>query len=92
MANATITVRIEPQMREALDAIATAQDRDRSYIVKDAIRAYLEFHQWQLERIEQGLREADEGRFVPDAVMKKKIARMTRRRRSVGRTASKSRS
>jgi predicted transcriptional regulator len=79
MASETLTVRIDPEMKKELDSIAAAQDRDRSYIVKEAIRAYVEFHHWELEHVRQGLRDADEGRFVPDAVMKKKIARMTRR-------------
>jgi predicted transcriptional regulator len=79
MANETLTVRIEASMREELDAIAAAQDRDRSYIVKEAIRTYVDLHHWQLEHIRQGIRDLDEGRIIPEAAMKKKIARMTRR-------------
>jgi predicted transcriptional regulator len=79
MASETLTLRIDPQMKEALDAIAESQDRDRSYIVKEALRIYLEIHQWQVAHIEQGLREAEAGELVPDPVVKKTIARLTRR-------------
>jgi predicted transcriptional regulator len=68
MANETLIVPIDSETREELDMIAFAQDRNRSYVVNEAIRAYL--HHWRLERIDQGLRDADEGRFLPEAVMK----------------------
>jgi predicted transcriptional regulator len=77
MAGETLTVRIDPEMKKELDSIAAARDRDRSYIVKEALRDYLEFQKWHLKRIEKGLAEADAGNFVPEAKMKKVIARLT---------------
>lgn len=79
MATATLTVRIDPEMRAELDAIAAARDRDRSYLVKEALREYLEIQKWQIEHIRQGVREADAGNFVSEAKMKRTIARLTRR-------------
>jgi|HubBroStandDraft_6_1064221.scaffolds.fasta_scaffold1010822_2 RHH-type rel operon transcriptional repressor/antitoxin RelB len=79
MASSTLTVRIDPEMKAELDAIAAARDRDRSYLVKEALREYLEVQKWHIEHIRQGVREADAGNFVSEAKMKRTIARLTRR-------------
>ena len=76
MKKETLTVRIEDGTREALDAIATAMDRDRSYVVNEALAAYVEIHRWQVEHIQRGLREADAGRFVSEARVKKVFSRL----------------
>ena len=67
MSKETITFRIEAEKREALDAIALTMDRDRSYVLNEAISAYLEVNQWQLEHIKEGLRQADAGEFATEA-------------------------
>ena len=65
MANkTTITFRIDPEKRSALDEIAAATDRDRSYILNEAIDAYLEVHRWQLDHIQEGIQQADAGEFA----------------------------
>lgn len=66
----TITFRIEAEKREALDAIAALMDRDRSYVLNEAISAYLEINQWQLEHIKYGMRQADAGEFATEAEVK----------------------
>jgi len=66
-------------MREALDGIATALERDRTYVVNQALEAYVEVHQWQIEHIRQGLREADAGNFLSDAEVKRRLGRLRRR-------------
>ena len=63
MVKETLTVRIEPATRDALDAIATALDRDRSYSVNDALARNLDMHRWQIEHIPQG---ADDRPLPPD--------------------------
>jgi len=79
MPKETMTVRIEPETREALDAIAAALDRDRSHVVNEALDAYVETHRWQIEHIRQGLREADAGKFAREKDVKKTIARLRRK-------------
>ena len=66
MAKETIAFRLDENKRAALDAIAQSLDRDRSYILNEAIDAYLEVHQWQLEEIKKAVAEADEGKFASD--------------------------
>lgn len=61
-----ITFRIDPEKRAALDALARQSDRDRSYLINEAIGAYLLVHKWQVDHIAEGLRQADAGEFVSD--------------------------
>lgn len=70
MSKETITFRIEAEKREALDAIAALMDRNRSYVLNEAISAYLEVNQWQLEHIKEGLRQADAEEFATEAEVK----------------------
>lgn len=59
-----ITFRLDAAKKRALDAIAASTDRDRSFVLNEAISSYLETHEWQLEHIREGVREAEAGRFA----------------------------
>ena len=63
----TISFRLDAKKRKALDALAQAQDRDRTYVLNEAIDAYLDVHQWQIEHVNEGIRQADAGEFATDA-------------------------
>ena len=63
----TISFRLDAKKRKALDALAQAQDRDRTYVLNEAIDAYLDVHQWQIEHINEGIRQADAGEFATEA-------------------------
>lgn len=62
----TITFRVDREKKAALDGIAAGLDRDRSYVLNQAIDAYIETQRWQIEHIEEGLRQADAGDFASD--------------------------
>jgi predicted transcriptional regulator len=64
MEKQTISFRLESDKIAALDALANSIDRDRTYVLSEAVRAYLETQQWHLEQIEAGLAEAKAGRVV----------------------------
>lgn len=64
MGKETINFRTEKSNIKSLDAIANALDRDRTYVLNEAIASYLELHQWQVRHIQEGLREADAGKFA----------------------------
>jgi len=63
----TISFRLPNEKKNALDAIAAAQDRDRSYVLNEAIDAYLDVHRWQIEHIKKGIRQAALGKFATKA-------------------------
>ena len=79
MARETMTVRIQPQVRKALDGIAASLDRDRTYVVNQALEAYIDVHQWQIDHIRQGLHEANAGKFATEAEVNRTIARLRKK-------------
>ena len=66
-AKETVTVRLDPAKREELDALARTVARDRSFVINEAIDAYLAVHRWQAAEIIEGLRQAEAGEFATDA-------------------------
>jgi len=71
----TITFSLDIEKRKAIDEIALLLERDRSDILNDAIDAYLQVQQWQLEHIKEGLRQADAGEFASDEEVAAAFAR-----------------
>lgn len=63
----TLTFRTDTTKKLELDHIADSLDRDRSYILNQAIDAYLEVYNWQKEHIKKGLDEANKGEFVEES-------------------------
>lgn len=64
--NVKITFLTDPEKRDALDTLADSMDRDRSYILNEAIAAYLDVWHWQIEDLQKGIAEADAGDFATD--------------------------
>jgi predicted transcriptional regulator len=65
MSKHNITVRLDSQAVTLLDRLAESLDRDRSYLIKQAVDSYIEMHQWQLDEIEKAIAEADAGNVLP---------------------------
>lgn len=82
MSSETISFRIEPGKRVALDELATTLERDRGALINEALDAYLEVHRWQLEHIKRALADAEGGaEGVPhDEVFERIRARIDRSR------------
>ncbi|TYQ31860.1 ribbon-helix-helix protein, CopG family [Pseudanabaena sp. UWO310] len=66
IAKETITFRLDRTKREALDAIAKELDRDRSYLLNEAIENYIEIYKWQIAEINLAIAEADAEDFASD--------------------------
>jgi len=77
MSKENITFRIDQDKKLALEAIAAGMNRDRSYVLNEAIDAYLEMHQWQIEEIQKGIAEADAGDFASEEEVKATFTRLT---------------
>jgi len=71
MGTEAFSVRADSKKVKQLDRIAKQQDRSRNYLVNQAIDQLLELHAWQTERVMEGIKAADEGRFASDADMAK---------------------
>lgn len=65
----TLSVRIDMETRQRLEALAKRSRRSKSFLATEAIAACVETESWQLDEIEAGLDALDEGRTVDhDAV------------------------
>jgi predicted transcriptional regulator len=77
-AQKTISFRMPVEAVESLDALAETMDRDRTYLLNEAVEHYLRLNEYHIKLIQKGLRAAEKGDFVPDADMKRLITRMRR--------------
>lgn len=62
----TVSFRTDHHIREAVDTIAKVLDRDRSYVINQALAAFIEAHHWQIEHIQNSESEAESGLFAAD--------------------------
>jgi RHH-type rel operon transcriptional repressor/antitoxin RelB len=61
----TLSVRIDTDTKNRLEALAKRSRRSKSFLAAEAIAAYVEAESWQLEEIEAAVKELDNGRGVP---------------------------
>jgi predicted transcriptional regulator len=77
----TLTFRAPEDKVAALDSVASMQQRDRSFIINEAVDQYLSLQQYHLALIEEGIREADAGHTVPHSQVKKMVASLSKKRK-----------
>jgi predicted transcriptional regulator len=80
MEKQTVSFRLESDKVAALDALADSLDRDRTYLLSQAVQAYLDLQQWQLNEIRAGLADADAGRVVDHSKIRATAAKWRRRK------------
>jgi RHH-type transcriptional regulator, rel operon repressor / antitoxin RelB len=74
----TISFRAIAAKIEALDSLAAAQDRSRSYLINEAITNYIELHAYQDELVRKGMEEMRQGRVVSHENVVKRLKKRTR--------------
>ena len=77
MSKENVTFRLDNQKRVSLDAIAAGLDRDRSYVLNEAVDLYLEVYQWQIAEIEAGVAEALAGDYATSEEVEAVFAKLT---------------
>lgn len=60
----TLSVRIDVQTRQRLEALAKRSRRPEALLAAEAIEAYVATEGWQLDEIAAGLNDIDQGRTV----------------------------
>lgn len=60
----TISFRADSEKIDALDSLAVAQDRTRSYLINEAITNYIQLHAYQDALVRKGLEEMRKGCVV----------------------------
>jgi predicted transcriptional regulator len=76
----TISFRIDSNTVDSLDSLAEHLERDRSYLLNEAVEHYLELNQYHTRLIEKGIRAAKEGKFVEHDEVKKRMRKLGRLR------------
>lgn len=62
----TMTIRLEDEIKDRLDQLATATQRSKSFLAAEAIRVFVESNEWQIGEIQAALKEADAGDYASD--------------------------
>lgn len=64
MASSPFSLRLSPELKDRLDAVAEDEDRSASYIATKAIEAFLDARDARDHAIREAIAEADKGIFV----------------------------
>ena len=69
------SVRLQDELSERLDALATSLDRPKAWIIEQAIRSYVDEQSWQVKAIEDALKDYQSGRVpvVPHEVVMERL-------------------
>jgi predicted transcriptional regulator len=78
----TISFRIDSDKVDALDAIAANMQRDRSFLLNEAVNAYLEWNADFEQSILAGIKDAREGRVVDHEVVRRRLASIGKKRKT----------
>ncbi|MES9855142.1 MAG: CopG family ribbon-helix-helix protein [Sedimenticola sp.] len=61
---ATMTIRLEPELKSRLDKLAASTHRSKSFLASEAVREFIEINEWQIQEIKAAIKDADEGDFA----------------------------
>ena len=68
-----ISFRIRSEKVDALERLAKATDRPRSWHIEQALESYLDVQSWQIAQIEKSMAEMDAGEGIPHEDIKKEL-------------------
>jgi predicted transcriptional regulator len=71
MEKVNVTCRLDADDVAFLDKLAETTDRDRSYLIKQAVAEFISLQKWQIEEVEAAIVEANAGKFLSDAELRK---------------------
>ena len=60
----TLSIRLHPDVKNRLNALAARANRSKSFLAAEAIAAYVDSEEWQLGEIHEGLGELDRAEVV----------------------------
>ncbi|HUY81657.1 MAG TPA: hypothetical protein VMU92_08030 [Acidobacteriaceae bacterium] len=78
----TVSFRINAVKVEALDKIAANARRDRSFLLNEAVDAYLEWNADFEQSILRGIQDAREGRVVDHEVVRRRLNSVGKKRKT----------
>ena len=66
----TMTIRLEPELKQRLDRLAEATQRSKSFLAAQAIRDFVDLNEWQIREIRNAIAEADVEDFASDDLVR----------------------
>jgi predicted transcriptional regulator len=78
MQQKTVTFRAPGNKIKALDALAELQQRDRSFVLNEAVDQYLSLNEYHIALIKEGIRQADAGELIPHEEVRRRLASLTK--------------
>ena len=78
----TISFRLDEDKLKALDGLAETVDRDRTYLLNEAVTNYLELQEYHVSLIKQGLKALKDGRTIETSELRARITKLARTRRA----------
>lgn len=66
----SVTFRLDEDKLQAIDHLAASMDRDRSYLINEAVSTYLDIQHWHCEQIRLAIAGADAGEFASESEVK----------------------
>ena len=71
----TMTVRLEPELKQRLDRLADATKRSKSFLAAQAIRDFVDLNEWQVQEIRNAIAEADREDFAGEDEVKEVLGK-----------------
>jgi RHH-type transcriptional regulator, rel operon repressor / antitoxin RelB len=71
-----LTARINARLKAKLEALARSTKRSKSFLVAEAIAAYVELNEWQIGEIRAGLKELDSGEALSEKQAEERYNRL----------------
>jgi len=56
-----VSFRFRKSLKQKLATLSEATGRSQTFLVEEALEQYCDLQNWQVEQIQQGIREADQG-------------------------------
>jgi RHH-type transcriptional regulator, rel operon repressor / antitoxin RelB len=78
----TITFRLPEEKLLALDSVAEVQQRDRSFVINEAVTQYLSLNEYHRTLIEEGLQQDDAGEVIDHQTLMKTASGWARKPRA----------
>lgn len=71
----TMTIRLEPELKQRLDRLAEATHRSKSFLAAEALRDYVELNEWQIQEIKEAIKEADDEDYASDQTVSRTLSK-----------------
>jgi predicted transcriptional regulator len=78
MQQKTVTFRAPGDKIKTLDSLAALQQRDRSFVLNEAVDQYLSLNEYHIGLIKEGIRQADAGKLTPHEEVRRRLASLTK--------------